>query len=175
MVHDLANWKYGFWGVHLFPAWLLGDGLDSDDGARRANLSATAQRYLDRLDLNVEDLFHHVLTVMHDPAYREDNAGGFRMGWPHIPLPGWPDGDAESAKTALARSAALWRELAALLDPDTPVPGITRAPLRPEIATTAVPATAIGRNMVNDDFTVTAGWGHYGQGDAVMPGQGRVT
>ncbi len=175
LVHDLANWKYGFWGVHLFPAWLLGDGLDSNDGARRANLSATAQRYLDRLDLNVEDLFHHVLTVMHDPAYREDNAGGFRMGWPHIPLPGWPDGDAESAKTALARSAALGRELAALLDPNTPVPGITQAPLRPEIATTAVPATAIGRNMVNDDFTVTAGWGHYGQGDAVMPGQGRVT
>ena len=29
-IHDLANWKYGFWGVHVFPAWLLRDGLDSN-------------------------------------------------------------------------------------------------------------------------------------------------
>ena len=28
--------------------------------------------------------------------------------------------------------------------------------------------------MAGDDFAVTAGWGHYGQGDAVMPGQGRA-
>ncbi len=53
-VHDHANWKYGFWGVRLFPAWLVGDGQDSDgDSARRANLSATAQRYLARLGPDV--------------------------------------------------------------------------------------------------------------------------
>ena len=80
-VHDLANWKFGFWGVHLFPAWLLGDGLGSNrDSERHANLTATAQRYLDRLCLGVEDLFYHVLAVMHDPSYRKDNAGAFRMG-----------------------------------------------------------------------------------------------
>ena len=28
--------------------------------------------------------------------------------------------------------------------------------------------------MSGDDFAVTAGWGHFGTGDAVMPGQGRV-
>ena len=28
--------------------------------------------------------------------------------------------------------------------------------------------------MTGDDFALTAGWGHYGTGDAVMPGQGRV-
>ena len=28
--------------------------------------------------------------------------------------------------------------------------------------------------MTEDDFAVTAGWGHFGAGDAVMPGQGRV-
>ena len=28
--------------------------------------------------------------------------------------------------------------------------------------------------MTGDDFAVTAGWGHFGQGDAVMPGQGRA-
>ena len=28
--------------------------------------------------------------------------------------------------------------------------------------------------MTGDDFALTAGWGHYGTGNAVMPGQGRV-
>ena len=28
--------------------------------------------------------------------------------------------------------------------------------------------------MSGDDFALTAGWGHYGSGDAVMPGQGRI-
>ena len=28
--------------------------------------------------------------------------------------------------------------------------------------------------MAGDDFAMTAGWGHFGQGEAVMPGQGRV-
>ena len=95
------------------------------------------------------------------------------MEWPRIPLPGWPDGEAEGAADELALSAARGRELAALLDPDTPVPGVTQAPLRPEIAAIAVPATTGGRNMAGNDFAVTAGWGHRGQGDAVMPGQGR--
>ena len=28
--------------------------------------------------------------------------------------------------------------------------------------------------MTGDEFALTAGWGHFGVGDAVMPGQGRV-
>ena len=28
--------------------------------------------------------------------------------------------------------------------------------------------------MTSDDFALTAGWGHYGAGGAVMPGQGRI-
>ena len=28
--------------------------------------------------------------------------------------------------------------------------------------------------MAEDDFAVSAGWGHFGAGDAVMPGQGRI-
>ena len=162
-------------GANMFPAWLRDDGIgDGQSGERRANLSATAQRYLDRLGLGVEDLFHHVLATLHDRAYRAANAGALRMEWPRIPLPGWPDGEGEGAADALARSSALGRALAALLDPDTPVPGVTQAPLRPEIAAIAVPATVGGRNMAGDDFAVTAGWGHRGQGDAVMPGQGRA-
>ena len=51
---------------------------------------------------------------------------------------------------------------------------MTTGTLRPDIATIAVPATVDGRNIAGDDFALTAGWGHYGTGDAVMPGQGRV-
>ena len=122
----------------------------------------------------VEDLFHHVLAVLHDPAYREANAGALRMEWPRIPLPGWPDGNRDGAADDLAASAARGRELAALLDPDTPIPGVTEGTLRPEIAVVAVPSTTDGGNMTGDDFALTAGWGHFGQGEAVMPGQGRA-
>ena len=121
-----------------------------------------------------EDLFHHVLATLHDPAYRHANAGALRMEWPRIPLPGWPTGDTASAAQALAQSAARGRKLAQLLDPDTPVPGVTGGALRPEAAAIAVPATTDGRNMAGDDFALAAGWGHFGTGDAVMPGQGRV-
>ena len=96
------------------------------------------------------------------------------MGWPRIPLPGWPDGKAEGAADALAQSAARGRELAQLLDPETPVPGVTEGALRPEIAAIAVPTTSDGRNMTGDDFAITAGWGHFGSGQAVMPGKGRA-
>ena len=164
------------WGASLFPAWLRNDGLGVDDNGiqRRPNLSPAAQRYLDGLGMDVEDLFHHVLATLHDPPYREANAGALRMGWPRIPLPGWPDGETDGATARLARSAARGRELAALLDPETPVPGVTQGSLRREISPIAVPATTDGRNMAADDFAMTAGWGHYGTGDAVMPGQGRV-
>ena len=157
-----------------FPLWLRDDGLEGGPDHRRPNLSEAAQRYLDRLGAGVEDLFHHVLAVLHDPAYREANAGALRMGWPRIPLPGWPDGDAPGAADELAASAVRGRELAALLDSDTPVPGVTAGALPPEIAAIAVPATVDGGNMAGDDFALKAGWGHFGQGDAVMPGQGRV-
>ena len=160
----------------FFPAWLLdqGLGLDSSGEQRRPNLSDAAQRYLDHLSLGVEDLFHHALAVLHDPSYREANAGALRMEWPRIPLPGWPDGDAPGAAEELATSAARGRELAALLDSETPVIGVTTGALRTEMAAIAVPSTTDGGNMAGDDFSVTAGWGHFGQGEAVMPGQGRV-
>ena len=158
------------------PAWLSDEGLGlGNDGAqRRPNLSPDAQRYLDRLGLGVDDLFHHALAVLHDPAYREANAGALRMEWPRIPLPGWPDGDSPGAATELSASAARGRELARLLDPETPVAGVTAGTLLPELAAIAVPSTADGRNMSGDDFALTAGWGHFGTGDAVMPGQGRA-
>ena len=173
-------------GAAMFPAWLRDDGIGEDDGGKRhANLSGAAHRYLARLDgasekpgtvhgLGVEDLFHHVLAVLHDPAFREANAGALRMEWPRIPLLGWPDGGTEGAAVALAESAARGRKLATLLDPDIPVPGVTETPIRPELVAIAVPHKTDGHNMAGDDFALTAGWGHHGVGEAVMPGQGRA-
>ena len=173
---DMASLHLNEWGASMFPAWLRDDGLDLDgDGTqRRPNLSPAAQRYLDNLGLGVEDLFHHVIAVLHDPAYREANAGALSMEWPRIPLPGWPDGDADGAADELAKSAARGRELAALLDSETPVPGVTEGTLRSEIAAIAVPSTTSGHNMSGDDFAMAASWGHFGSGQAVMPGRGRV-
>ena len=162
-------------GTSMFPAWLRDDGIESDGvDTRRANLTAAAERYLDRLNADVEGLFHHVLAVLHNPSYRKSNAGALRLEWPRIPMPGWNGHEAEDAAESLARSAAIGRKLAALLDPDVPVPGVTQLPLTPQTAEIAVPATANGRNMAGDDFAIIAGWGRYGQADAIMPGQGQA-
>ena len=165
----------------FFPAWFRtkqGEGqqpmLDGNGEQWQPNLSAAAQGYLDRLGLEVGDLFHHALAVLHDPAYRKANAGALLMGWPRIPLTGWPDGDAPGAAAELRASAARGRDLVALLDPEMPVAGVTAGALSPELAAIAVPSTADGRNMTSEDFALTAGWGHFGKGKAVMPGQGRA-
>ena len=176
-------------GSNLFPAYLrqeaataggygllanAGEPLANSDGLL-PNVSASARRYLNRIGVTVEDLFHLALATLHDADYRSANADGLRLGWPRIPLPGWPDGDTGSEATQrLAASAERGREIARLLDPDTPVPRVTTGDLRREIAAIAVPTTVDGRQMTGDDFALTAGWGHFGAGQAVMPGQGRA-
>ena len=172
----LASLHLNEWGASMFPEYLRdgGFGTDGSGSQRRPNLSPAAHSYLDRLGLGVEDLFHHVLSVLHDPAYLEANSGALRMEWPRIPLPGWPDGDVDEAAGELEASAARGRELAALLDSDTPVAGVTEGEPCPETGVIAVPSKVDGGNILGDDFALTAGWGHFGQGQAVMPGQGRV-
>ena len=172
-------------GANMFPAWLRNEQaagqqsmLGGGEEQQIPNLTPKAQAYLDRLGLGVEELFHYALAVLHNPAYREANSGALRMEWPRIPLPGWTNGDSDTdvgdAADELRTSAARGRELAALLDPETPVPGATDGTLRPELAAIAVPYTAHGHNMTGDDFALTAGWGHFSNGKAVMPGQGHA-
>ena len=173
---DMACLHLIEWGAAMFPAYLReqGLGLGSDGRQYRPNLSSTAQHYLDRLGLGVEELFHHVLATLHDPVYLRDNAGALGMQWPRIPLPSWPDGDAAGAAEELAVSATRGRRLAALLDSETPVPGVTEGAIRAEIAAIAVPSTTDDGNIAGDDFALTAGWGRFGTRGAVMPGQGRI-
>ena len=107
LISNLGDFNQMNSGVYCVRLWLREDGLGlgGDGTQRRPNLSPAAQRYLDRLGLGVEDLFHHALAVLHDPAYREANAGALRMEWPRNPLPGWPDGDTGGAAEELAASA----------------------------------------------------------------------
>ena len=176
VVTHMASLHLNEWGASMFPMWLRDNslGLGGDGSQRSPNLSAVAQNYLDRLGLGVEDLFHHAVATLHDPAYRAANAGALRMELPRIPLPGWPDGNTDGAAAKLAASVIRGQHLVALLDCDTAVAGVTTGTLRPEMAAIAVPTTTDGDNMAGDDFAVTAGWGHFGTGEAIMPGQGWV-
>ena len=161
-------------GSNLFPAYLRKEAAIGAEAGLQANLSAAAQRYLKRIGTSVEDLFHFALATLHDAKYRAANADGLRLGWPRIPLPGWPEGTGEARTERFNATAAQGRGLARLLDPDRPAPGVTAGQLRPDIASIAVPTKVDGHQMTGDDFAVTAGWGHFGAGDAVMPGHGRA-
>ncbi|MYD16000.1 MAG: N-6 DNA methylase [Chloroflexi bacterium] len=150
-------------GANMFPLYLRDDqfGEEFDGVKRTANLSERARSYIESMDASPEDLFHHVLATLHDPAYREANAGGLRMGWPRIPLPDDP--------ADLAQSAARGHQLARLLDTESNV-----TDLLADQAHIAIPTTIDGKPMQPEDFQITAGWGHFGANQAVMPGQGKV-
>jgi hypothetical protein len=139
----------------------------------RANLSTAGRGWLAALTLldpdNDRDVatlpWLHALAIGYAPAWLAENADGIRQDWPRIPLPDNAD--------LLRASAALGARVAALLDPDTPVPGVTAGTIQPVLATIAVPTKRGGGNMTEADRTLTAGWGHAGKGGAVMPGRGR--
>ena len=174
--NHMASYHFIERGALWFPAWLKESGIHvgPNGAALRPNLSSSAQHYLECLGLGVEDLFYHVVATLHSPTYLTANSGALRMEWPRIPLPGWPDAVVDGTPQALIQSATRGRELAALLDADTPVAGVTTGTLRQELATVAVPSIMDGSNMAGNDFVVSAGWGYFGSGDVVMPGQGRI-
>ena len=149
-----------------------GNGPDGNGERFCPNLSSAAQRYVDRLGADPEDLFYYALAALHESAYRDANSGALRMEWPRVPLPRWPDGGSGAAED-LSAGAQRGRLVARLLDPDTPVPGVSETPLRPESKVIAVPDSIDGSYWSGDDFALTAGWGRNGSGEAVMPGQGR--
>jgi hypothetical protein len=140
----------------------------------KANLSAAARAWLAALNLPDPDSnrdiaalpWHHALAIGYAPAWLAENADGIRQDWPRVPLPDNAD--------LLRASAALGARVAALLDPDTPVQGVTTGAIQPALAAIATPTKRGGGAMTEADRTLTAGWGHAGKGGAVMPGRGRV-
>lgn len=153
--------------VGLFPAYLRHEHAAGGGDAHRPNLTRAAAAFLSTRRLGVEDLFHHVLALLHAPAYRRENAAALRMDWPRLPV---PDDDT----TALTASAALGRELAALLDPETPVPGVTAEAPRAELRILGVPTRPGGGGLGEADRVLTAGWGSLQGSGIVMPGRGKA-
>jgi hypothetical protein len=145
---------------------------EKPDTQASANLSPAARSYLAALALPDPDadpetaglIWMHTLAIGYSPAYLTENADGIRQDWPRIPLP-----DSE-------HSARLGRELAALLDPETPAAGVTAGAMRPELKTLAVISKVGGGCLHPDagDLALTAGWGHAGKDGVIMPGRGKV-
>ena len=137
------------------------------------NLTPFARDYLTGLGASPEDLFFHIVAILHSPAYRTENAGALRQDWPRVPLP-------TDAKT-LRAGAALGRQVAALLDPETDVRGVTSTPIRKELQGLGELTAPKVPNPTNPkhsnyaiDLALTARWGYAGQGGVVMPGPGDV-
>ncbi len=142
-----------------------------------ANLSKAARDYLASLNTVAPDsdaktaglIWMHTLAIGYSPAYLAEHADGIRRDWPRIPLP--------DSGRQLEESAALGEQIAALLDTEAEVPGVTSGQISPLLR-------SIGANTKNgggkldpsgDDLAITAGWGHYGKGKVVMPGGGKYT
>ena len=142
-----------------------------------ANVSPSARAYLALLGLpdadadqqTAELIWYHALAIGYSPAYLTENADGIRQDWPRIPLP--------KLKELLITSAALGRQVAGLLDPETPVTGVTAGKIRDELKHIAVFQRADGKPANPDagDLDLTAGWGHAGKGGVKMPGKGKLT
>jgi hypothetical protein len=140
----------------------------------KANLSQITRSYLEALGIDNPDsdthiaglIWMHVLAISYSPAYLSENADGIRKDWPRIPLPG--------AKPLLEASAVLGEKVAALLDTEKLVPGVTASPLRPEIQCLATITRESGGQLQPKELAVTVGWGHAGQSSMVMPGKGKV-
>jgi len=141
-----------------------------------SNLSPAAHAYLATLDLpdpdtdqtTAELIWYHALAIGYAPAYLSENADGIRQDWPRIPLPG--------DKDRLITSAALGKQVAALLDTESPVSGVTAGTLAEELKNIAVFHRVDGKPASPEagDLDLTAGWGHAGKDGVTMPGKGKL-
>jgi hypothetical protein len=147
-----------------------------DDAFVTANLSRPVRTYLKSLgirnpDKNTETaglIWMHALAVGYSPAYLSENADGIRQDWPRIPLP--------DSEETLQNSAALGSEVASLLDTEAHVRGVTGGTIRLDLrsigAVSHVAAHSIDPQQ--GELDMTAGWGHFGKSNAIMPGTGRA-
>ncbi len=147
-----------------------------DGHAPTANLSPAAREYLAGLKIKDPDadaetaglIWMHALAVGYSPAYLAENTDGIRRDWPRVPLP--------ASKKNLEQSAALGKQVAALLDTETEIAGITAGKIEAIFKTLGV-LKKVGGGALNPDagdLAVTAGWGHAGKAGVTMPGRGRI-
>jgi hypothetical protein len=145
------------------------------DGGSYANLSLGGRAWLDAIGWSDSDAeqdagaapWYHALAICHAPAWVAENSDGVLADWPRVPLP--------SSAEALRASAALGARLAALLDPDEQIPGVTSGILESPLGAFGTITRAGGGSLGPAELAVTAGWGHGGGGRPVMPNRGRLT
>jgi hypothetical protein len=141
-----------------------------------ANLSASGRSYIASLQLSDPDadaptaslIWMHALAIGYAPAYLSENADGIRRDWPRIPLP--------ATRERLEVSAALGERVAALLDREADVPGVTASTISPLLRAVGVINKSGGGsiNPAGDDLALTVNWGYAGQKGVTMPGRGRT-
>ena len=153
-----------------------GKRLGEDEFNLVANMSVLARKYLKSLEVENPDgdakraslLWMHTLAIGCSPAYLNENEDGIRQDWPRIPLP--------ASREVLEGSARLGHVVAALLDIDGPVKGVTSGTVRTELRVIG-PVKKIGEGKIDPgagDLDLTAGWGHRGKGGVVMPAKGKA-
>ena len=131
-----------------------------------ANLSAPARAWLSYLGHPEPDQhattaaapWHHALAITYAPQYLGDNADGIAIDWPRIPLP--------NVRSLLNGSAALGARVAALLDTEVDLPGVTTGNV-------AAHLRVLG-GISNTDLRVSAGWGRRDRSGRVNPGRGKT-
>ena len=168
LADNFGNGLSSFFPLYLAPSTRRSTLFDLDAGnGPRPNLSVQAHSYLERLAVTEQELFYHLVALLHGPAYRTENGGALRQDWPRLPLP-------ESADL-LRASAALGRQLAGLLDGEAAIVDVLSSPLGPALRSVGAIARVGGGNLRAEDLALTVGWGHKGRGSITMPGQGKIT
>ena len=154
-------------GTNLFPLYLAKskETLFDAENAVVPNLSEAANDYLETVSGEAADLFFHSLAILHSTEYRAEHASALRQNFPRIPLP--------HNKEDLIASATLGKQIAALLDTEKQVAGVTVGKIDATLRTIGVAAHAEGKQFSDDDFAVTAGWGHAGKDGVTMPAKGK--
>ena len=142
----------------FFPAMLN----DGHDALLRPNLRQTVDHWRIGRGLTETDIFYHCVATIHSPAYRTGNDSALRMDWPRVPVPSNTD--------VMQSSAALGAKVAALLDADRDLPGVSSGSLLEGLSAIALPK--------GKDFSLTMGWGsaqtNKNGSRIVMPGGGRT-
>ncbi len=161
------DWPW-FWGEWMDSMAATAEGGCATSAATAEGGCATPAVTAEGGCATYEMIWLHALAVGYSPAYLAENADGIRRDWPRIPLP--------DTRKALEASAALGRQVAALLDTEADVPGVTTGDLEPIIRTVGVLTKVGGGNLNPDaaDLAVTAGWGHAGKEGVTMPAKGRI-
>jgi hypothetical protein len=135
-------------------------------GKASANLSTAARSYLTHLGLPNPDkdaqarasIWLHALAIGFAPGYLADNADGIAIGWPRVPMP--------DDRALFDASAALGERLAAILDTEADVTGITSGAVADHFK---VLGTISATNL-----QVNAGWGSKDSKGRINPGRGKV-